>query len=418
MGPANNGMARYCKECENEIPAGYDICPTCGALVDGTGNYYDEVDDEEGIGNKRFGFNLRKLKQQRERRSAYQDEDVTDEKARGGRTDDTQLRSAGGDGGTVGVGQWLITLLLLCIPLVNIILIIKWAVDKTTLPSKKNFARAQLVMIVLSMMLSILFMAIMGSVVASALKGLLGSADGSLAGLFSGTSRGEELTAPSSTMEDLFNTGEEQTPTDIANGDSGAALNALGQSETVSGAQQGGDTGYGDGVTLNGNVSIGNGDQYSAGEGAQNAGVSPNTNPAAAQGVGYDEVIQKLKDTGVSVMQPIDSNLQASTGVAVRMTVNNQMYFVFGMKIQNKGAEPITPSTALFVNATQNGTSLVMDNSVLKSEDANAVSTAIPAGSEATVFYSFVVSSPDADIQVSVESWDFDSKVIIQNYPR
>lgn len=80
MGPANNGMARYCKECENEIPAGYDICPTCGALVDGTGNYYDEVDDEEGIGNKRFGFNLRKLKQQRERRSAYQDEDVTDEK--------------------------------------------------------------------------------------------------------------------------------------------------------------------------------------------------------------------------------------------------------------------------------------------------------------------------------------------------
>lgn len=137
MGPANNGMARYCKECENEIPAGYDICPTCGALVDGTGNYYDEVDDEEGIGNKRFGFNLRKLKQQRERRSAYQDEDVTDEKARGGRTDDTQLRSAGGDGGTVGVGQWLITLLLLCIPLVNIILIIKWAVDKTTLPSKK-----------------------------------------------------------------------------------------------------------------------------------------------------------------------------------------------------------------------------------------------------------------------------------------
>ena len=143
MGPANNGMARYCKECENEIPAGYDICPTCGALVDGTGNYYDEVDDEEGIGNKRFGFNLRKLKQQRERRSAYQDEDVTDEKARGGRTDDTQLRSAGGDGGTVGVGQWLITLLLLCIPLVNIILIIKWAVDKTTLPSKKNFARGR-----------------------------------------------------------------------------------------------------------------------------------------------------------------------------------------------------------------------------------------------------------------------------------
>ena len=171
-------------------------------------------------------------------------------------------------------------------------------------------------------------------------------------------------------------------------------------------------------MTLNGNVSIGNGDQYSAGEGSHNAGTSSNINPAATQSVGYDEVIQKLTDTGVSVMQPIDSNLQASTGVAVRMTVNNQMYFVFGMKIQNKGAEPMTPSTTLFVNATQNGTSLVMDNSVLKSEDANAVSTAIPAGSEATVFYSFVVSSPDADIQVSVESWDFDSKVIIQNYPR
>jgi hypothetical protein len=45
------------------------------------------------------------------------------------------------------IGDWIITLILLAIPLVNIILLIVWAAGGTTHPSKKSFAQAYLILI-------------------------------------------------------------------------------------------------------------------------------------------------------------------------------------------------------------------------------------------------------------------------------
>lgn len=47
----------------------------------------------------------------------------------------------------MSVGSWLVTQLLLCIPIVNIILIIVWAVgSKNTNKNKSNFFRAYLIL--------------------------------------------------------------------------------------------------------------------------------------------------------------------------------------------------------------------------------------------------------------------------------
>ena len=43
------------------------------------------------------------------------------------------------------VGDWLVTMLLLAIPLVNLILLIVWAASSSTHPSKKSFAQAYLI---------------------------------------------------------------------------------------------------------------------------------------------------------------------------------------------------------------------------------------------------------------------------------
>jgi hypothetical protein len=47
----------------------------------------------------------------------------------------------------ITIGNWLVTLILLVIPLVNIIMLIVWAASGSTHPSKKTFAQAYLVLI-------------------------------------------------------------------------------------------------------------------------------------------------------------------------------------------------------------------------------------------------------------------------------
>ena len=42
----------------------------------------------------------------------------------------------------VTVGQWIITLIILGIPLLNVIMLIVWAVGGSTHPSKKSYAQA------------------------------------------------------------------------------------------------------------------------------------------------------------------------------------------------------------------------------------------------------------------------------------
>jgi hypothetical protein len=45
------------------------------------------------------------------------------------------------------IGDWIITLILVGIPLVNIIMLIVWAVGGSVHPSKKSFAKAYLIII-------------------------------------------------------------------------------------------------------------------------------------------------------------------------------------------------------------------------------------------------------------------------------
>ena len=54
-------------------------------------------------------------------------------------------------------GDWMLTILLLMIPLVNIILLFVWAFSSETNLNKKNFAKAQLIFMGIGIILSIIF---------------------------------------------------------------------------------------------------------------------------------------------------------------------------------------------------------------------------------------------------------------------
>lgn len=52
----------------------------------------------------------------------------------------------GMDSPATGTGEWLVILLLLGIPFVNLVLLLVWAFGGSTSPSKRNFSRAVLIL--------------------------------------------------------------------------------------------------------------------------------------------------------------------------------------------------------------------------------------------------------------------------------
>ena len=64
----------------------------------------------------------------------------------------------------MSVGDWILTYLLMCIPLVGVIMLFVWAFSSGNQPSKKTWAQATLIWIVV---MSVLWFAVLGSVMAS-----------------------------------------------------------------------------------------------------------------------------------------------------------------------------------------------------------------------------------------------------------
>ena len=57
-------------------------------------------------------------------------------------------------------GQWVLTIFLTAIPVVNVILMFVWAFGSSTEASKKNWARANLIWVIIGIVLTVALMAI------------------------------------------------------------------------------------------------------------------------------------------------------------------------------------------------------------------------------------------------------------------
>ncbi len=77
-----------------------------------------------------------------------------------------------GDTTPMRVSQYIVMLLLLCIPLANLVLLFVWGFGSSVNLNKKNFARASLILAAAGMVLSLLLSAIFGSIFAIFLDSL------------------------------------------------------------------------------------------------------------------------------------------------------------------------------------------------------------------------------------------------------
>ncbi|MFB6363491.1 hypothetical protein ACFCP7_05425 [Paenibacillus elgii] len=66
------------------------------------------------------------------------------------------------------VKDWLITMLIMIIPLVNLIMLFVWAFGGGENPSKSNYAKATLIWMAIGVALSVVFTILFGSLLAGA----------------------------------------------------------------------------------------------------------------------------------------------------------------------------------------------------------------------------------------------------------
>jgi len=72
----------------------------------------------------------------------------------------------------VSVGEWVITLILMAIPIVNFVMIFVWAFGGGTAASKANWAKAILIFWLIAIVLAIVFWGVIAALFATALSGL------------------------------------------------------------------------------------------------------------------------------------------------------------------------------------------------------------------------------------------------------
>lgn len=57
----------------------------------------------------------------------------------------------------ISLGEWIITFIVLAIPLVNIVMLFVWGFSAATNPSKQNFCKATLIVYLIGIVLFFLF---------------------------------------------------------------------------------------------------------------------------------------------------------------------------------------------------------------------------------------------------------------------
>ena len=71
----------------------------------------------------------------------------------------------------MSIGDWVITFIITYIPLVGFIMLFVWAFGDGTHPSKKTWAQATLIIMVVSIILAIIFFSIIASIIGSVFSG-------------------------------------------------------------------------------------------------------------------------------------------------------------------------------------------------------------------------------------------------------
>lgn len=80
------------------------------------------------------------------------------------------LKNGGYEAPVMSIVDWLITMVVMAIPLVNLIMLFVWGFGSGSNPNRANFCKAYLVMMVIIIVLYIIFFALFGAALGSMVR--------------------------------------------------------------------------------------------------------------------------------------------------------------------------------------------------------------------------------------------------------
>jgi hypothetical protein len=89
----------------------------------------------------------------------------------GGKMETASLSTPGSSYQPMTIGDWIVTFIISYIPLVGFIMLFVWAFGDGTHPSKKTWAQAALIMVLIFIILSIVFFGIFASILGGIFSG-------------------------------------------------------------------------------------------------------------------------------------------------------------------------------------------------------------------------------------------------------
>lgn len=190
-------MAKYCPKCYAGIGPDDAVCGNCGnvlkenpgGLEDFTTGVFDKENPSQDVSEKEIAGEIsdeeilgQEIVADEIIADGIVEEEVIVSETIATIPDSTQTSSSYQEAPAQAVpenteapmtlGDWMLTLLLLYLPIVNIVMLIIWSVDSKTSTTKKHFAWATLIFMGIGIVLSIIFSSIVMAIVASMMQSM------------------------------------------------------------------------------------------------------------------------------------------------------------------------------------------------------------------------------------------------------
>lgn len=416
---------KNCPQCGRTMDDELDYCPDCGRDVStiasgynsyneyNDSDYDDEFDDRNAPSEKRG-----RKKREKKNKGGAQDDGSGYPQEHYGKQD------------PVTTGGWLLTFLVMMIPIVNLFMPFIWAFGSNTQPSKKSWARASLITTLIGILLSILLVVAMGSVISSLFSSAMGE-ESSLFSLLGGESSGDDELDDPLLGGDIGLEGDDPFGTFENEGDESSGI-GLGDLDLEGGT---GPSVGGEGVTLDPSTrpvdgagdNSGEGSTLTPGEGAPQVtpaptdgsqqGPTPENTPGSA--TSYQDVINALSQSPIYTMQALTPDVSVAFGSFMMLTdASGNSYACAAIKVKNTGTVEFKISDVLFINALQNGNSLMGGGSAAIYEEAEAASIykTIYPGVEEIVYLGYPTYDTTSPVTITLETWDAESSIASQTF--
>lgn len=141
-----------CSNCGREYPYYYDKCPYCGTINVDTKERQQQPGESANDYHENYGqgYNVQQNNYQQYNRQPYN-----------GGYQQPVYSNYDRYNEPVSIGSWIGVWFLMCIPIVGFIMLIVWACGGTSKQSLKNWARAQLILMLIFVLIGLIVTLIM-----------------------------------------------------------------------------------------------------------------------------------------------------------------------------------------------------------------------------------------------------------------